>query len=135
MCGQEARAGLAQPLDMARELVDPPGDLEPEGGRQRGLRVGAADGELIAVRDREDVEPIEQIDQIELDLLEHVAHLERLAGVLDVLRRRAMVDELRRVAARGPLERAQERHQGVARRDDAGADRGEVEVLDARARR
>jgi hypothetical protein len=114
------------------ELVDPAGDLEPERGRQRGLRVRAADGELLAVRDREDIEPFEQADQLGLDEIEHVAHLERLTGVLDVLRRRAVVDELRGVAADDLLECAQQRHERVAALLDAGADRREIEALDAR---
>jgi hypothetical protein len=115
---------------VAGELVDPARDLEAKRGRQRGLGVGPAHGELAAVGDRERIEPVEHADQIELDLIEHVAQLERLAGVLDVLGGRAVVDELRGVVAGGALERAEQRHQRVAGRGDPGADRGEVEPVD-----
>ncbi len=88
------------------------------------------DGELKAIGERERLELAEQTDELLLDEIQHVAHLQRLRRVLDVLRRRAVVKELRREAADDLLKCAEQRHQGVARLGDACSDRLTVEKLE-----
>ena len=129
---EHALAHLLQAVRVAQHLVEPARDLGPERDRQRGARVRAADRDDLRAAIGERGEHADEALEVGLEPVEDVAHLEHLARVLDVLRRRAVVDVLAAPLRADRLEPAEQADERVPRLDDLGAHRLEVDVLDAR---
>ena len=111
---EESRRGLTQPLDMAQQLVDPHRHLVAKGRRYRVLAVrapghrhlGAALGEIGHRSQR-------LADQPEEDAVRLPQH-QQVAGLRDVLRRRAPVHPAAMLLADDARQFPDQRYDGVA---------------------
>ena len=129
---EDARRRLLQPLDMADQLVDPHRDLEAERRRHRVLavraagdrHVGAALGEIGGGGQR-------VADQAQEDAVRLAQH-QQVAGLRDVLRRRAPMHPAAMRLADDARQFPDQRHDRVAGAGEALVDALAVEQVEPR---
>ncbi len=129
---EDARLAGAQALDVTTELVDPHRHLEAERRRHRVLPVRAAREQRVLSAFRQAGEMRQHGPELAQEDLVGPAHLEKLAGLRDVLRGGAPVHVAAGVAVAGAVERPDQRHQWVAGLREPGAHGGQIEVLQLR---
>ena len=118
---------LAQPVEVAAQLVGPGRGLEAEGDRGAGLAVGAPDHDRVAVALGELQHRRLEGQQVAPDDRPDVAHQQAEPRVADVLHGGADVDVLARGLRQHPLQLPDEAERGVRRRPRARRDPVQVE--------
>ena len=126
---QYTLAGFGQALPVAQQLIDPAGDLQPEGGRQSGNRVGPGDHQRVTVRIGQGRQLAQQSLQGLIHRIKHIAHLQGLGGVLDVLGGSAVMHVFTGTGATIFLQGAQQWHQRMPSGSHA---LGQLAHIDAR---